>query len=119
MAAVKGRYGPLVPFSAGAAVSKHRILTFSGEKVIHASGPDDPPVGVSDRPARIGETLDVTTYGVMAVELGGVVSAGDKVASGADGKAIRSSYGRYEVGTAPCAMELPAAPSRCCSIPAE
>ena len=100
MAGIKGRFGPLVPFSAGAAVSKHRILTFSGESVIHASGPDDSPVGISDRPARIGETLDVTTYGVMAVELGGVVSAGDKVASGADGKAILSSYGHFEVGTA-------------------
>ena len=100
MAAVKGRYGPLVPFAAGAAVRKHRILTFAGERVIHASGPDDSPVGVSDRPAGIAETVDVTTYGVMALVLGGAVSAGDKVASGADGKAVRSIYGRYEAGTA-------------------
>ena len=100
MAGSKGRIGPLVPFSAGAAVSKQRILTFAGESVIHASGPDDSPAGVSDRPAGIAETVDVTTYGVVAVELGDAVSAGDRVASGADGKAVRSIYGRYEAGTA-------------------
>ena len=86
----KGRVGPIIPFAAESALAIHRIVKFGGEdgKVVQATGGSDAPVGVTDRPARTGETVDVSVYGMAAVEYGGDVTRGALLGSGADGKAV-------------------------------
>ena len=86
----KARTGPLIPFEAGEALAIHRIVKHGGEdgKVVHATGSGDAPVGVTDRPARTGETVDVSVYGEATVEYGGDVTRGALLRSGADGKAV-------------------------------
>ena len=86
----KARTGSLIPFEAGEALAIHRIVKHGGEdgKVIHATGGGDAPLGVTDRPARTGETVDVSVYGEAAVDYGGDVGRGALLGSGADGKAV-------------------------------
>lgn len=86
----KARAGALIPFEAESAVALNRIVKFGGAdgKVVQAGGSGDTPVGVTDRPARAGETVDVVVYGAVPVEYGAEVTRGALLGSGADGKAV-------------------------------
>ena len=87
---IKGRERTVIPLEAEAAVAMHRIVKHGGAdgKVIHATAVGDTLVGVTDRPAREAETVDVSVHGVAAVEYGGEVTRGALLGSGADGKAV-------------------------------
>ena len=88
----KARTGSLIPFEAGEALAIHRIVKHGGEdgKVIHATGGGDAALGVTDRPARVGETVDVSVYGEATIDYGGAVGRGALLGSGADGKAVEA-----------------------------
>ena len=86
----KRRVGSVVPFQAGADLKEHRIVKHGGEdhQVVHAAAGTDPVLGVTDRPAPEGETVDVHLYGVVSIEYGDAVTRGALIGSGADGKAV-------------------------------
>ncbi len=94
----KGRYRFTVPFEAGAALKKHRIVKHgdADAQVIHAVAGVDPALGVTDRPAPEGETVDVCVSGIVAVEYGGAVTRGAWLGAGADGKAVEAERPRIQ-----------------------
>ncbi|WP_299370436.1 capsid cement protein [uncultured Tateyamaria sp.] len=80
-------------YTALAAVAGYRIVAFADAAndttVQTAAANTDPVLGVSDRlGADAGQMLDVHRGGLLSVQLGGAVNAGDPLTSDADGKAI-------------------------------
>ena len=88
----KGRWGPKVPFQAGAAIVRQRLVALGTEDgvVVQAGGSAEALFGISDRPAIAGGVVDVCVCGVVAVEYGGAVSRGDLLTSDANGKAVEA-----------------------------
>lgn len=83
-------------YEASAAVAGYRIVKFSdaasSSKVAHAAANTDPLMGVSDAMgADIGGMADVHRGGLVSVQLGGAVNAGDPLTSDANGKAIAAA----------------------------
>ena len=99
---IKGSFRPIVPFEAGAAVAVNRIVKLGAPdgKVVQAAAADDALLGVSDRPARDGETADVCVHGVAVVESGGAIAQGAWVTTDADGKALAAVAGNSVIGRA-------------------
>ena len=85
----KGRTLLMLPFVAGALVERQRFAAAGANPgaVIHAAGATDAVIGVTDRPSKAGDVVDVVAAGAPAVEYGGAIAYGDRVVSGADGKA--------------------------------
>lgn len=84
---------------AGANVPRHRFVTVNaaGEGVLASEG--GYAIGVSMNDADAGEVLEVSD-GIVIVETGEAVSAGARVAVGADGKAITNTEDTSVVGIA-------------------
>ena len=95
----KGQFRPIIPFEAGAAVAVNRIVKIGAAdgKVIQAA---DALLGVSDRPAKSGEPIDVCVHGVAAVETGGAIVRGTWVTADADGKGVTGGAGNSVIGRA-------------------
>lgn len=89
----KGQFRPIVPFEAGAAVAINRIIKLGAadDKVVQAAAATDALLGVSDRPAKSGDPIDVCVFGEAPIELGGAVARGDLLTSNADGKAVKAA----------------------------
>lgn len=80
-------------YAAGAAIAGYRIVKFSdsaaSNTVTQADSNTAPSLGVSDAMgADLGGMCDVHRGGLISVELGGSVNAGDPLTADADGKAI-------------------------------
>lgn len=80
-------------YQAAADIAGHRIVKFavpaSGATVTTAAAGADPVMGVSDSlGADAGGMLDVHQGGLVPVQLGGTVEAGDPLMADAEGKAI-------------------------------
>jgi predicted RecA/RadA family phage recombinase len=79
---------------ASAAVTGQRLVGISGARtdgnptVAHAAGAD---FGVAARDAAAGGKVTVFTAGVLAVQAGGVVAAGARVAADANGQAVTAT----------------------------
>lgn len=85
-------------YEASAAVSGFRIVMFSTPAstttVAHATGGTVPLVGVADRQgAPQGGMADIHRGGLVSVQLGGAVAAGDPLTSDATGLAIKAVPG--------------------------
>lgn len=80
--------------TAGAAITKHRILKFDSSNgvAIHATAATDLLVGVAaEIGAASGDPIDVHMAGIALVEAGGVIARGAKVTSGAAGVAVAAA----------------------------
>lgn len=81
-------------YEVSAAVLPYRIIKFSdtaaSSKVATAAAATDPLVGTTGKlgASAIGGMADLTRAGIGSVQLGGVVTAGAKLTSDANGKAI-------------------------------
>ena len=99
----KGRPGPIVPFIAGADLARQRIVGHgtADDTVTYPTDSTEANFGVTDRPAKRGQPVDVCVYGVVAVEYGANVTRGDLLASDAAGKAVAiSTTGHRVIGVA-------------------
>ena len=99
----RGRPGPMVPFTAGATVVGQRIVGHgtSDHQVVYPTDSTEACFGVTDRPAKRGQPVDVCVYGVVAVEYGGNVTRGDLLTSDGEGKAVTvSATGHRVIGVA-------------------
>lgn len=81
-------------YEGSADIAPHRIVKFSdvaaSQKVAQGAAAADPLIGVSDKMGGVsGGMTDVVRAGLGAVQLGGVVEAGDPLTADADGKAIK------------------------------
>lgn len=94
--------GLLLPFTAGADLSINRIVKLSADgKVVHSTAAAaDAHLGVTDRPAKSGQVVDVAVTGVVAVEFGGAVTRGAQVQADANGKATVAAAGDRSLGIA-------------------
>ena len=75
-------------------LTKFRLVTFgtADSQVAQASAVTDAPAGVlGNMVAADGKRVDVIKTGVVEVEYGGNVSAGDPLTTDADGKAVAAS----------------------------
>lgn len=82
-------------YEASAAVAGYRIVKFSdaasSNKIAQANSTTSACIGVSDAMgADLGGMCDVHRAGLVSVELGGSVNAGDPLTANADGKAIKA-----------------------------
>ena len=85
------QFRPLIPFKAGAAVAKHKIVKpgAADDRVVQAADAGDKIIGVTDRPAAAaGDPVDVAVIGEVPVECGAAVTRGDLLTSDANGKAV-------------------------------
>lgn len=85
-------------YEASAAVAGFRIAAFttpaSATTVSQATGGTVPLLGVFDRQgAPVGGMADVHRSGLVSVELGGTVAAGDPLTADAQGRAIKAVPG--------------------------
>lgn len=85
-------------YEASAEIAGHRIVTFdtpaSATTIASATGGAVPLVGVSDKMgASVGGMCDVHRAGLVSVQLGGTVGAGDPLTSNAAGLAIKAVPG--------------------------
>lgn len=80
-------------FNAGAAVSPYRFVYQSADMtVLHATSQASPITGISGALDRaLGQTVDVTILGLTKLRLGGTVTRGDKLTSGAAGVGVALS----------------------------
>lgn len=80
-------YNLVLAYTAGEAITKHRILQFSADDTVTmADATDDLMIGVStDVDAASGDTLDVVHSGVALIEAGDAVTRGQWQTSGTDG----------------------------------
>jgi len=82
-------------YAATSVILGSRIVAFAtpaaSQGITHATGPEDPLFGVSDRMgAPEGGMCDVHRGGLVSVELGGTVAAGDPLTSDATGRAVKA-----------------------------
>lgn len=81
-------------YEASAVIAPFRIVKFSdaaaSSKIATAAAAADPLVGTTGAlgASAVGTMADVTRIGIGSVQLGGVVTAGAKLTSDANGKAI-------------------------------
>jgi len=81
-------------YTAGAAIAKYRIVTFSADgTVIQGASEANSLIGVVDIPndAVLGERVDVVRDGMTLVEFGGTVTRGDLLTTDSVGRAITSA----------------------------
>lgn len=99
---IKQAPGPIQVFKANAAVAIHRIvkLAANGEVTQSTATAADAHIGVTDRPAPVGESVEVTVYGMATVEAGGAIARGAQIKADADGKAVTAAAGQRVVGIA-------------------
>jgi len=83
--------GLIKTYFAGAAVSAHRIVKFSGADIVQAAAATDASVGVSDLAAAANSPVDVVRTGIAPVEYGGTVTAGDMLTSDSTGRAVTAT----------------------------
>ena len=75
--------------AAGGAITRYRLLKFSAEDtVVQAVDGAAAIIGVARVAVASGVRLDMDMDGIVEVEFGGVVSAGDPVTADANGKAV-------------------------------
>lgn len=99
----KGVPGPILARKAHAAVKRQRIVKASqddGSVEQSTATAADAHIGVSDRPAAAGETVDVTVYGAVACVFGAATAEGTPLKSDADGRAVGAGAGERTVGIA-------------------
>tara|TARA_B100001179_G_scaffold198893_1_gene158611 strand:+ start:1099 stop:1479 length:381 start_codon:yes stop_codon:yes gene_type:complete len=82
---------------ASAAIAPFAIVVFAdaanSSDIATATGPTDPLCGTTGKigAGAAGDMADRTLGGIGSVELGGPVSAGDRLTSDADGKAVATT----------------------------
>lgn len=85
--------------SAVVAVTMLAMSELIGNRFVSVKGrqatADDPIFGVVPVDAKAGESVAVEILGVSIVESGGAITQGDKVASDAQGCAIKSETGQF------------------------
>ena len=85
--------------SAVVAVTMLAMNELIGNRFVSVKGrqatADDPIFGVVPVDAKAGESVAVEILGVSIVESGGAITQGDKVASDAQGCAIKSETGQF------------------------
>ena len=85
----KGRPLLKLPFTAEAAVKRQRFVTAgAADNKVKPAVANSPVVGVADRPAKVGNPVDVDVLGAVPVVYGGAVTRGARVVSDADGRAV-------------------------------
>lgn len=96
-------------YVASGAISPHRWLKFSAEDgaVAQASADTDKLMGVSlNESTASGERLEVERSGIVPIEYGGNVAAGDFLTSDASGRAIVAAVGDRYGGIAETSGDL-------------
>ena len=83
-------------FVAGGDIPAKRFVKVDGT----LAGAGEAAIGVAEYAAQSGDDLSVIMSGVVSVEAGGTVNAGDKIASDENGKAVVASTGNTVVGIA-------------------
>lgn len=83
-------------YEADTDIEGYRIVSFSdaasSKKVSHSAAGTDAHIGVSDAMgADAGGMCDVHRGGLVSVQLGGAVNAGDLLTADADGKAVAAA----------------------------
>ena len=74
---------------AGADIVKGQVLYVSGDMTVSpTTGASAAVIGVAMMDAKAGEPIAVECEGLMKLSAGGTITAGAKVASGADGKVV-------------------------------
>ena len=74
---------------AGANITKGQVLYVSGDMTVSpTTGASAAVIGVAMMDAKAGEPIAVECEGLMKLSAGGAITAGAKVASGADGKVV-------------------------------
>lgn len=82
-------------YEASAAIEPHRIVRFSdaaaSQKIATATANDQLLIGVSDRMGgKLGGMVDIERGGLVPVQFGEAVQAGDPLTSDDEGKAIKA-----------------------------
>jgi hypothetical protein len=83
-------------YTAEGAIAKHRIVKVGAADygVLQAAAATDKLIGVTTEvDADQGERVDVVHAGIVDLELGGNVAAGDLITSDADGKGVAAAPG--------------------------
>ena len=75
--------GPLITIEAGEALTKKRFVDFEGK---HTA--DKKAIGVTLFDTDSGDPATLQASGIVVVEAGGTITAGDLVSSDSDGKAV-------------------------------
>lgn len=89
----KGRAGPIIPMQAEEDLAAQRIVAMgtSDLEVAYAADAASFLVGVTDRPAKSGEPVDVWIAGVVSVAYGGAVVRGALLTSDDEGQAVATT----------------------------
>ena len=87
---------------ASAAIAAYLIVAFSdpenSSEIAGATGPTDPLCGTTGKiGGAAGDMVDRTLSGIGSVTLGGPVSAGDRLTSDADGKAVTTTTAGHRI----------------------
>lgn len=86
---------------AGADVTKGQVVEISGDMIVSpTNGASGKVLGVAMFDAKANENVVVETEGLFKLVAGGSITAGDKVASAADGKVAKAVDGNATVGIA-------------------
>lgn len=96
---LKDHVGQLLA-AADLTAKQHYFVAVNTDGKIAVAGDGVAALGVLQNKPDSGEVADVGTLGVTQVVAGGVVTAGDKVASDASGKAATATTGEYAIGIA-------------------
>ncbi len=82
-------YKPLLVESikASSDIEQHRFIGFDGNYCTAGAK----ALGVSDVSTEKDQFAPVAIYGILLVEAGGTISAGDSISSNSDGKAVKTT----------------------------
>lgn len=82
-------YKPLLieSIKASSDIEQHRFIGFDGNYCTAGAK----ALGVSDVSTEKDQFAPVAIYGILLVEAGGTISAGDSISSNADGKAVKTT----------------------------
>lgn len=97
----KGIPGPIIARRAHSAVKAQHIVRVTqndGGVELSTNAAADAHIGVADRPAAAGATVDVQVYGVASVVFGAAVPEGSRLKSDNDGKAIAAGANDRTIG---------------------
>lgn len=93
-------------YEASATILAFRIVAFSdaanGAKIETAALATAPLVGTTGKVGgKAGDMVDLERLGFVPVQLGGIVAAGDRLTSDAEGRAIKATLaGQFTIGRA-------------------
>lgn len=79
---------------AGAAIARRRFLSVDASGNYIQATATSAVIGVSSIPNKAGEVAEVYD-GIVMIEAGGVIAAGDAIKSDAEGKAVKDVAGKY------------------------